>query len=808
MAIIHSYFLDYFCSQLRMTNSIGPLHGDPIIELVEGYCIPGKKSDFLPHHSFSQDLIEKARAHYIGKGIVGVAHAYFGNQLLNQFVDNTVERKVIVLKKGYPALPATKAAIILKGFGYKLTTDEILKIYASYGLVRNLKDLASSYDFMDINRRIERLACLLEQPSVSKEVKKIQSRYQSIHSYMWAEKRKKEEAIKNNPLSRSLFFYYWKSFTMYGMLGLIEKGKQLFRNSKLGIEHEAKIVIDKIQNPSRGEKFYIERLRYKGINVDRSAIAKIFAKWEVSSFKSSFISNLIRLDSLPDKEVDEVEVVDMRKEIPRYVDMNFIKFLKGLQKEGVFIDAPGLLVLWVYIEELGIHHKLHEMGLANDNKGYCWFDYFLFTIARIFYGIPTYSQACLHEEPSLLFFSHLIQSPCNDSLLNGIGSITQEQVFQLQRWLLARLKELGIIRAERVAYDFHHIDLDVLFSKLRQFGKGPSPKKKVCYNGFRPHIAWDVDTGCLIIAEFRKASARGPSTFKRFVEDFMFPLFKGLFQEVYVDSEYTGKNVWNFVLDSDSGMNAQLTACIKQNAFVKRHRDNFLFEYKEDKSFWCYWDDDHVYSSRTFKLSWEYCLSNITEPKKLTLHCVVKKNIKTGKLRCFGSSKETISSKEILEDYSCRWIIENGIKDLIISYFLDKCPGTDPHHVNVHFLMVSICRYLYRMIQADVGSLMINNNGSVKSLHTMREYLFKQGCSKVNISKDTIHVYFQNSFSPKLTKQLNTFYNVIHKKIEGGLKILGGLKLEFHLRPPYGDEHKNAFKKLPFSVTRIFHPCN
>lgn len=138
------------------------------------------------------------------------------------------------------------------------------------------------------------------------------------------------------------------------------------------------------------------------------------------------------------------------------------------------------------------------------------------------------------------------------------------------------------------------------------------------------------------------------------------------------------------------------------------------------------------------------------------------------------------------------------------SYFLDKCPGKNPHHVNVHFLSVSICRYLYRMIQRDGDKFMVHSNGTIKSLQVMREYLFKQCSSKVTISNDTIHVYFQNSFSPKLTTRLNTFYQLIHKKSENGLKILGGLKLEFHLQPPYGEEHKNAFKKMCLTSGKNF----
>lgn len=802
MAIIHTYFLKYLSELLRNPNYPHNFLKDPILELAE-VCRRKANKTFLLHNSLSDNLIQEAMTCYNARGIIGIIYAYFKDRIVNQFVDNIVERKIITLKKGYSALPATKAAIILKGFGYELTEEQVLVIYASYGLVRSLKDLVDRYDFIDINRRVERLDKLVRQPTGCDELQKIQERYEAIHAYMMAEQGKKEEAIKKGALGRSLFFHYYKSFNRYGLLGLIDKGTGIFRNSKTGLKNEARIVIDKIQNPSHQESFYVNGLKYKGVKVDRSSIAKIFSRWKVSSFKSAFVSNLERLESLPEVNSDTIDT-NINEAIDLYVDSNFLPFLRGVKRAGIYLNAPGLLVLWVYLEKLGIMSVLDKMGLMNEQNGYNWFDHFLFNIGRIFYGIPSYSRACSHEEPSLCFFSHLVRLPCNDTFLNGLGSISQEQVFELQKWLLLRIKELGLIYGRRVLFDFHQIDLEVEFDKLRQFGKGPSPKKKICCNGFRPHIAWDLDTGNLIVAEFRKASARGPSTVKRFVKDFLLPLFQGIFEEVYIDSEYTGKDVWNFILDSDEGMGAQLISCIKQNAFVRKHRDTFVLEHREEDDFWCHWDDNHVYSAKTFPLVWEYICPKNKINKKFSLNCVVKKNRKTGKLRTFGSSKLDQSSQQILENYTYRWTIENGIKDLVHSYFLDKCPGTNPHHVNVHFLLVSICKHLYKMIQIDAESLMKNSDGSVKSLEKMRDYLFKQGCAKVMISKDTIEVHFLNSFSPKLTEHLEKFYYLIHDKTTNGLKILGGFKLQFFLRPPYGDENKNALKKVLLTPAKIF----
>jgi len=822
MAIIHSYFLRYLTDILSnsLTNETPAFYYDPLLLLAE-YCIETDtketrervKMDFLIHSSFSDSIIKKARNAYSRYGVIGIFRSYFEKGIVNQFVNTNIERKIIALKKGFTNLPATKASIILKGFGHELEKEDVLSVYASHGFAQGMKGLTNYFNFMSLNRRIDRLALLTKQDPDSVDVKKVQTRYLAMRKYLVATKGGREKAIRSSGLSRSLFFFYWKRFNTYSLLGLIDKGKEVFRESKMGLGNEAKIVIDKIQNPNRQEAFYVEQLKTKGIRIDRSSIAKIFSRWEISVYESKFVSNLKRLESIDEISKDEEgreekEEVKRNEDIDRYVDNNFIKLLKGIRKNGIYVDGPGIFILWAYIEELGIYPALDSMGLtrSNNGKGYSWFDHFLLNISRVFYGISSFSRACEHEEPTLSLFSHLVSLPCNDSFLNGLGSITENQVFELQKWLVNRIKDLGLSQGKRLAFDFKQIDLDVELDKLRQFGKGPSPKKKICYNGFRPHIAWDVDTGNIVVMEFRKGSARGTTTVKRFIKDFILAGYKDFCEEIYIDSEYTGTGVWNFLLDKENGMGAQITACLKQNAFVKKHRNNFLLENINEENFWVYYDDDHVYSSKTFILSWENKHMENHEKKSYKLYCVVKKNIKNGTLRCFGTSKEGLTSYEILKDYSHRWIIENGIKDLILSYFLDNCPGTDPHQVNVHFFMVSICRHLYWMIQRDLVNYAKNHDGSFKSLATMRDVLFRQGSAKLYLKQETFEIKYLNNNTQKMTVQLNKLYQKIHEKTSNGLKILGGLKIKYLLNPPTGEEHRNCMKKVPLSDVKSFPP--
>jgi len=805
MAIIHEGFFKYLIPILQKP-SFAFLY-DPVLALAENCIIrQGENAlDFLLDRTFSDDQMENACQAFKDRGIIGVADSYFKNKIVNNFVDISVERKLYTLKRGFNSLPATKATKIINGFGYNLTKEQVLQIFASYGLTRDLKPLAEKYDFIDINRRVEQLDRLTKEKSDYEELEKTHGRYLAIRNYLLAQRGSRETVIKNSGMGHGLFFYFWKSFKEYGLLGLVIKGKQSFRESKIGLENEARIVIDKIQHPERKEAYYIQQLKYKGTRIERSVISKILTRWEVDQYRSNFVSNLERLEKVPEleKQEEQIESKDLKAKPVRHVFSKFILHLKSLKRNDIYIDAPGLLVLWVYLEKLEIFPMLYKMGLTSTTKGYCWFELFLLNIARIFYGISSYSRTCTHQEPSLAFFSQVVWPPCNDSFLNGLAMITEKQAFELQKWLVRRLKDLGHIRGRRLAFDFHHIDLDVELDKLRGFGKGPSPKKKVCYNGFRPHIAWDIETGTVIVTEFRKASVRGTGTFSRFVNDFILSVFKGLFETVYIDSEYTGKHVWNFILSPEAGMDAELVACLKQNSFVRKVRDDFLFSQQGDDGFWIYYDDEHVYSSKTFELKWDYVNLKTKKVNQFVLYCVVKKNIHSGRLRCFGTSSKALSSKEILGSYSKRWVIENGIKDLIVSYFLDKCPGTNPHNVNVHFLTVSFCKQLYRMMQEDLVDFIINVDGSIKTLQSMRELLFRQGSAKVRLNKDTIEVHFLNSFKPEVNYHLDKFYQMINKKASSGLGILGGLKLKYFLTTSLGENNSNGLKKEVLDSTKI-----
>jgi len=784
---------------------------DPLLAQVEQVGDPERKGTlaFAVGPPYARQEAEVIMQGYAKAGVVGAAADHFTAGVVDGTIDAELERKTVALKQGFSSLPATTCATILMGLNCEIRQEQVLAIYGSHGMSRGTKPLAETVDFTELNRRADRLQQLIDAGS-QQEQRIVQTRYLAMHAYLTAEPGGREQAIAESGFTKSLFFFYWNAFQRYGLLGLVERARETFRSSKIGLGNEARLVVDKLRRPERPNSFFTERLQSQGIRTDPSTVSKIFGKWHVKDYRCEFVHNLERLES-PEENADPQEEPVPQEPPARWVDQNFLIKLTGLRTAPAAIDAPGLFALWCYLEELGIFPLLQSMGLtgSGEEKGYSWFDLFLLDIARIFYGIGSYSKACEHEELSLPLFSHLLALPCNDSFLSGLASISEEQLGVLRRWLIKRGKELGILQGKRVAMDFHQIDRDVRIAELRNFGKGPSPKKHLCCNGFRPHLAWDLDSGCLIVAEFRKSSARGTSTVKRFTKDHLMPAFRDLFECVYLDSEYTGKDVWEFILDPD-GMNAHLTACLKQNPFVKRARDAFLNSHAQRDDFWKYYDDEHVYADGTFPLVWPEATDTPPDEAgtvpKFCLNCVVKKHLKTGSYRCFGSSREVESPLALLDDYGYRWKIENGIKDLIRSYFLDHCPGCHPHQVDVHFFLVTVCRLLYRLIERDLGQRIHNPDGSTKTLHTMRNVLFRQGAAHFELAEDTIRLRFQDSFSQERTELLQHWFDGLSDRHAAGLQILDGLRFGFQLRVARGEEHRNAFRKARLCSAKPVEP--
>ena len=110
---------------------------------------------------------------------------------------------------------------------------------------------------------------------------------------------------------------------------------------------------------------------------------------------------------------------------------------------------------------------------------------------------------------------------------------------------------------------------------------------------------------------------------------------------------------------------------------------------------------------------------------------ILRDREKKENIRCFGTTDLQLSPKDILRKYRFRWIIENGIKDLVASYYLDEIFGLDPEKVEFEFYCVMVARLAYEYFLKELGGKYYNGvDGNKITLQKMRNLLFeKRNCT-------------------------------------------------------------------------------
>lgn len=260
MPIASGKFLEYLSSLLSesLDHRCDGYLCDPLLAIIAS-C-RGAMPDFFYCKPMEKQL-KQAASVYAVSGVAGVVSAYFGGRITEEEIDLETERKIVALKMGFPRLPATTCALIMQGFGNDISVDTVRRVYASHGFAQGMKELAKTYDFADINRRINSLSLLLQQ-GIGKE--EFMRRFEAVYAYITAQTRSREQVIRESGIKRSLFFHYWQRFKVYGLLGLAESGKELFRKSKIGPGNEARLVIAKLQQPDRANSFFCKQTGPQG----------------------------------------------------------------------------------------------------------------------------------------------------------------------------------------------------------------------------------------------------------------------------------------------------------------------------------------------------------------------------------------------------------------------------------------------------------------------------------------------------------------------------------------------------------------
>ncbi len=693
--------------------------------------------------------------------------------------DCEVERMVYVLKSARSHIPATKMVTIVQGFGHDIPIALMRKIYASYGWSHALKSQYPHVDFWQLNLKIIQLDQLQRKAVGQDGFFNGDDWLQQLLEVLRNQNQK--GAGKKFPGSRVSFAKYKKSFQQLGLIGLVAQAKPAFRNSKLGFKQEGWMILSRIQHPKKTETDYQQMLGRKQINVDISCITKIFKRWNVVAFESKFKGDLQRLltDSVPAVEIEPVPAAE-----PIGLNYGFVDYVRQLSEAPAALANPGLFLFLPLLNQLKLFDFAATLIDLDPDNGYSWFSLLMLNLSRIFNGISSVSRAAGVHELSLPLSAALVQMPCKDSMLNALAQISENQLLLLRRYLTRVAYDQQLVHGHTIALDFHMRDFTGDDIALKNITKGPSPKRKICFPGFRPHIAWDIDTGAPLSLEFRRGAARATTSFKRFINELLpDALTDHHVDHIYLDSEYTAQKLWHFVVDQKNGMGCDLTMCIKQNRAVKKHIDAFL----DTKFNWLFYDEDHSFSDKTFIIP-------IQQSQK-QMHCVLKRHEKTGKFRCFGSTLPGLDSQAILTEYKRRWAVENGIKDLVGNYYFDNIPGIDPHRINVHYFVVTLARLLYQMF-CNLYPASKNPDQTQKTISAIRHEFIAGSNASITRNNDQLIITWLDPYPENYHKQLSQLFSSLNQIANQPIAFLGGLRLKFKLAAPRDKDFRNVFKRV------------
>jgi hypothetical protein len=724
----------------------------------------------------------QALAAFRAGGVPGLIGVLFP-RLIEPF-NKEAERMVFVLKKARPWIPATKMVIILQGFGYEIDLSLMRHLYASYGWAQGTKDY--QIDFLSLNLKVTKLT--QNQPCAHDNFFNEEDHLQILLEIFREQDPKK--VSKRYPGSRVSLQKHRKNFNSLGLLGLVEKARPPFRNSKLGFKEEGWMILSKIQHIEKGESDYQKMLKTKKIDVDLTCIKKIFVRWNVTAFQSKFKGNLDRFTAADGRHHDAISTLPstIPNAAPVRIDVGFVQFIDSLQSIAAPLANPGVFLFLPLLQRLKIFDATASIIDIDPDKGYSWFSLLLLNLTRILGGISSISKACRINELSLPVCAGLVEMPCKDTLLRGLASITEEKLLQLRRFLTKAAYDNDLVTGRSIALDFHMRDFTGDDVSLKNIGKGPSPKRKICFPGFRPHLAWDVDTGAPLSLEFRNGTARATTTVEQFIRELLpMALSDQNVEHVYLDSEYTAQKVWLFIVDPQDGLGADLTMCIKQNKAVKKHIATFL----ETDFEWLFYDQDHTYSNSTFSIP-------IQQTKK-ELFCVLKRHEPTGRLRCFGSTLPGLNARKILSEYERRWVIENGIKDLVGNYFFDNIPGIDPHRINIHYFIVTLTRLLYQMF-CNLYPAAENHDKTRKGIGTIRPEFLVGANANIERVHDQLIVTWLDHYPNTQHEHISCLFNALNEVAEEPLSFLGGLKLKFELVPPRDENLRNQQRRIKLDL--------
>jgi hypothetical protein len=673
-------------------------------------------------HKISRSQYYEKEDHFVTHGVAG---------LFPDFKDlieaPDLERLVIMVSRARPSLsqqtifrfaeavPATKA---------DANIETVAQILASYG--RLVSNRPGDVDFWwRIQRTLSELNRLKQKGVKGRNRKKRQQtffqdadlchkRLELFREIFLQPSNAVKSVCLRYGLSLTSYYRLVKDYRLFGPWALIPANTP--GKDTMSDETELSIVLHKLRHPRESAQGIVNILK---LRCSRFTVNRVFSRWDLTDRMRAPVA-LDQFCSEADNEVTsfvpDMTAYHLHSEASllesRRINRQFELLCRKMQTHAYHLCDPGPLLLAPFVNDLGIVQAMESYGPAR-LRGKELSNLALLNVFRILSGYRRINHLRNNRDRSVAFASGLGMFGSRSRYYEDTLEFKFDQLHLLRCDLVLRAKELGLTQGTKIAFDFHFKRFFGAHSIDKGIGKGPDTSGDLV-PGFRPHVSWDLSTNTLLSMNYYHGGMRAPSILEQYCEEHIFPHFDPLaIEEIYMDSEYTKEASLQYFKQVRCA-NGDVYICLKKNKQIKKLIGPAL----EDEAVWEKYDDED-----------ELKTIDVTLPKTmLPLRIAILRDLETRKkIRCFGSTNTELGASEMLQKYRYRWLVENGLKDLVYSYFLDEMTGSDPEKVEFGLYCIMVARLAYENFLKEVGGEHYRHqDGNKTTLQSMRNLFFEK----------------------------------------------------------------------------------
>lgn len=718
-------------------------------------------------HDRSRPYYYESEKKFVQFGVVGLLDTFVHVQ---QFPK--LEQLVVMARRSRPTL--SNAALLRIAQAVPLTSngatiDIVSEILNSHGLNPSCLDTDEQF-FGRIQRTLTEYDHLIKHPVGKREVDKRKETFfndddpchkklELLRELFYNPLSKPKDLCVQYGISQPSYYRLISDYKLYGPWAIISApsyGKQV----SIGGDTELCIILEKLKRPRWTSQEIVDALDLK---CSRFVVNRVLETW-------GLLEDNLKPVAL-DEYVVEAQPVDGKVFEPpksayytlpeqslletRRINRNFDLVCKKMNTNTYHICDPGPILLAPFLNDFGITQAFETYG-PTKLRGKEITNLPLLNVMRILAGYERINHLSDNRDRSVAFASGIGLFGSRSRYYDDAIEFKFDHLHKLRCDLVTRALELGVISGKSIGFDFHFKEFFGGGAKEKGIGLGPDKSGQIV-PGFRPHIAWDLAENVIITMAYYQGATRSPRILKSFCERDLFVVLNRLqVEEIYMDSEYTKEA--DFFYLKQTCKNGDIYVCLRQNLQIKKLIEPAL---KTTEG----WEMHNAEDERK--------TINATLPKTgLQMKIVILRNSDTKEnIRCFGTTNIAQMGEDILRKYPHRWTIENGIKDLIKSYFVDEIFGHDPEKVEFEFYCVMAARLVYEYFLKKLGGPHYKkDDGNKTTLSTMRQLLFeKRNCTIRQDSNQNLVLTFLDCGDP-VEKSLVEVYQKLTD--EGKNKVL------------------------------------